>query len=76
MMSFCGKGMYMNNRAAEALDHEPLRGQKHLGFGAAEAVDALFGVAHDEHAGGLAGRVWTFMAQKNLNSFYWSADKP
>ncbi|GAO22102.1 hypothetical protein ALISP_1922 [Alicycliphilus sp. B1] len=37
--------------AAERLAHEGLRGLEHLGLCAAKAVDALLGVAHDEHAG-------------------------
>ena len=41
-------------RARQALHHEGLRGLEHLWFGAAEAVDRLLGVAHQEDAGRLA----------------------
>jgi hypothetical protein len=37
--------------AAQAGRDEALRGREHLRLGAAEPVDALLGVAHDEHAG-------------------------
>ena len=39
--------------AAQPVHHKVLRGTEHLRLGAAEAVDALFGVAHDKHAGAL-----------------------
>ncbi len=37
--------------AAQAMHHKSLRGAKHLRLGPAEAVNALFGVTHQEHAG-------------------------
>ena len=37
--------------ATQAVAHKGLGGLEHLRLGAAEAVDALLGVAHDEHAG-------------------------
>ncbi len=36
---------------AQAAHHKSLSGTKHLRLGTAEAVNALFGVAHQEHAG-------------------------
>jgi hypothetical protein len=37
--------------AAQAVHHKGLRGAEHLRLGAAKAVNALFGVAHQKHAG-------------------------
>ena len=37
--------------AAQPIAHKGLRGDEHLRLGPAKAVDALLGVAHDEHAG-------------------------
>ncbi|MNX27287.1 hypothetical protein D3C86_573720 [compost metagenome] len=42
--------------AAEPFAHELLGGDEHLRLGSAEAVDALLGVAHDEHARRAAAR--------------------
>jgi len=38
-------------RAGQPLHHEGLRGLEHLGLGAAEAVDGLFGVTDNEEVG-------------------------
>ena len=39
--------------AAQAIAHKGLRGDEHLWLGAAKAVNALFRVAHNKHAGRL-----------------------
>ena len=60
-MAVAARVVAAEHRTAEAGAHELLRCTKHLRIGAAEAVDALLGIAHDEHAGrrrhtGIAGQ--------------------
>jgi hypothetical protein len=39
--------------ATQPVAHEGLCGNEHLRLGTAKAVDALLGIAHDEHTGRL-----------------------
>ena len=41
--------------ATQTLHHKGLRGAKHLRLGTPKAVNALFGVAHQKHAGRRTG---------------------